>query len=61
MSREEVIDTLRKIGLFIAGEVEELEVLDRREEREQYDYRMNNIRAAVGTIFEMTDKIEKEA
>ena len=61
MSREEVISTLRQIGLFIAGEIEELDTLDKREEREQYDYRANNIRAAVGTIFDMTDKMEKEA
>lgn len=61
MSREEVIDTLRQIGLFIAGEVEELETLDKKKDEDQYKYRMGNIRAAVGTIFEMTDKIEKEA
>lgn len=60
ITRLETINTLRNLALFIDGEVEELDTLDRKEDQEQYDYRMNNIRRAVDSMYQVADELEKE-
>lgn len=60
ITRFETINTLRNLALFIDGEVEELDTLDRKEDKDQYDYRMNNIRRAVYSMYQVADEIEKE-
>ena len=60
MSKEQIISAFRNLALFIEGEVEELDTLDKKEDKDQYNYRMNNIRNAVGSIYQVTDELEKE-